>query len=177
MKSVTLAVLSSVLTMAPYNFAMAKASNGADIHVTAKQTELKDWTRRTGKLLSDQLRYPVILAGPQQGVVTVKFMCSDTGAPSHVALLKSSGSSRLDAAAIRGVSRIKTLHPLPTGLGPSQHYAATILFATDQGSYVRQIRQLENRQHEGNQWFDQSGASVAMGIGLLGEDGRIATFN
>lgn len=177
MKSVTFALMSSILAMTPYTMAVGQGHDGADIHVTAKHDALVDWTRRTGKLLSDQLRYPTIMIGRQEGMVMVKFLCSDAGTPSQVALLKSSGSSQLDSAAIRGVSRIKTLHPLPSGLEPSQQYVATILFATDQNGYAQQLRKLESRQRDSNKWFDKSASTLAMGIGLLNKDGRIALLN
>lgn len=175
MKTMIIALMSSILGMLPYGAAGKEPRH--DIEVTAQHPALKDWTARTGELLSQTLRYPTIMSGPQEGVVAVKFLCSETGAPSGVALLKSSGSRQLDNAAMRGVIRIKSLHPLPSGMMPSQQYVATILFANDQHSYVRQIRQLEKAQQDGNRWFDGRSQTLALGIGLLGADGRVETLN
>lgn len=173
MKWITFALMSSVLAMVPFSGAAGKGQD-TEINVTAQHRSLTDWTARTGQMLSQKLQYPAIIAGPQEGVVAVKFMCSDSGAPTGIALLKSSGSAQLDRAAMRGVSRIATLHPLPSGLAPSQKYVATILFAQSQGSYVRQIRKLESEQQDGNKWFD---GRQTMAINLLDDNDRIVALN
>ncbi|WP_179042462.1 energy transducer TonB family protein [Sphingobium lactosutens] len=174
MKWITFALMSSVLAMVPYSGAAGKGQD-TEISVTAQHRALTDWTARTGQMLSQKLQYPTFLGDVREGVVAVKFRCSDTGVPTDVALLKSSGSVQLDRAAMRGVSKIKTLHPLPSGLAPSQKYVATVLFARSEDSYVRQIRKLESDQRDGNKWFD--GGNRTLAINLLDDNDRIVALN
>lgn len=169
MKPLTLMLMSPILAMAPIH-GVAGADPHSDINVTAQQQTLEKWTQRTGHMLSRNLTYPDIASGPQEGVVAVKFVCSDKGTPAGVTLLRSSGSRQLDNAALKGVARISSLHPLPAGLGPSQKYVATVLFAKDQGSYFRQIRKLETAAQDNNRMFNGRNQTLALGIGLLTEE-------
>lgn len=78
--------------------------------------------------------------GEPEGVARVRFTCSDTGAPTGVTLWRSSGDRRIDQAALRAVGRIKTMHPLPAGVGHDQRYAALLVFARTEASRERQLR-------------------------------------
>ncbi|WP_312313119.1 energy transducer TonB family protein [Sphingobium yanoikuyae] len=145
-------------------------SSAPSIDVTSPTTApptLDRWVERTGNILSNRLRYPTILSGPEEGIVQVKFACSDSGAPAGIALLNSSGSRQLDKAAMRAVQRIPTLHPLPAGIGAGQNYVATILFATTQASYNRQIRDLRRQALDNNARFARRAGGPAMAIALL----------
>lgn len=162
-----LVLISSALALIP---TYATAGPDTSIHVTAKPVTLVKWSQRTSHMLTRNLHYPQNLRGQQEGVVAVKFLSSDAGTPSSVALLKSSGSDKLDAAALKAVRNIPTLHPLPNGMSRSQKYVATILFAKDHASYARQITELHRTANEKNKWFKDRPATLALGVGLLNEE-------
>lgn len=130
------AALPLAILIAPLSLAEARTAD-QEITVTApSMTELRAWTARTGKAINEQMRYPARLgiAPDPEGLVDVTFMCSEDGTPTKVALARSSGSSKLDRAGIRAVERVKSLHPLPAGIGPDQVYRAKLMFAVDDGS-------------------------------------------
>lgn len=101
--------------------------------------------------------------------MTVKFLCSESGAPSDVTLVKSSGSKQLDAAALRAVKKVVSLHPLPDGMLSTQKYQAMLLFAKDEISHKRQMVQLRQKALEANKWFGSRPQEIALGVGLLDE--------
>lgn len=145
-------------------------SSSPSIDVMAPTTApptLDNWAEHTGALLSQRLRYPIILAGPEEGVVQVKFACSDGGTAADVAILNSSGSRQLDNAAMRAIQRIPSLHPLPAGVGVGQRYVATILFAASQSSYDRQIRDIQRQALDNNSRFARRAGNPAVAIALL----------
>jgi TonB family protein len=136
-------------------FALASlAIAPAHAHQTKKQTivvtgtpiTLDRWVKRTSGQLEQNLHYPAYLMGrePNQGIVRVRFLCSEDGRPSGVAVAQSSGFHELDDAAMRAVRGIRSLHPLPEGLTHDQRYQAVVLFATNQASYDRQVAALRN---------------------------------
>lgn len=158
-----LAVACLVVPPAAQTQAIHGAHAAAPAHVT-----LEEWSERIGTALGRTLRYPVLINGQPfaYGVVEVKFNCSDTGKPDKVALHKSSGSAALDRAAIAGVSRIISLHPLPTGLGHDQQYRALIVFDDDEGRYRRQMAAMRDSAAEANKWF-KGPPATAMRVGPI----------
>jgi TonB family protein len=112
-----------------------------ELIVTGRPLTLTQWTQHLSTQLENGLRYPRPMLGsePPVGLVTVRFRCSDTGKPTSIELSRKSRSRLLDAAALRAVSSIKTLHPMPGNLRPEQQYEANILFATSPSEYSRQL--------------------------------------
>lgn len=121
--------------------ASAQVNGTSDITVAAPRDKaaLARWTTWVGKAITDNLEYPRVL-GPSNapsGIVDVAFNCSDSGQPSKVKVTHSSGSSRLDDAALRAIQRVKTLHPLPEGIGHDQVYKARLAFLVGDGFDAR----------------------------------------
>lgn len=124
------------MLVVPFSFAEARMP-GQEITVTApSETRVENWTARVGQAIDARMRYPARLgtAPDPEGVVDVTFMCSEDGTPTRVALARTSGSNRLDRAGLRAVEGLKSLHPLPDGIGAGQVYRAQLLFAVDDGS-------------------------------------------
>lgn len=145
--------------------ALAQSSPSIDVIApTIVPPTLDGWAEHTGALLSQRLRYPIILAGPDEGIVQVKFVCSDNGTAADVALLNSSGSRQLDNAAMRAVRNIPSLHPLPAGIGMGQRYVATILFATSQSSHDRQVRDLQRKALDNDSRFAHRAGSATIAL-------------
>ncbi|MGK2910567.1 MAG: energy transducer TonB family protein [Sphingobium sp.] len=138
-------------------------------HASATPLTLAKWAKHITTLVDQRLDYPDFGAGQvREGVVTVKFLCSESGAPSDVKLLKSSGSKQLDRAALKAVREVVSLHPLPDGMLSTQKYQAMLLFAKDQVSHKRQMAALRQQALEGNKWFGNR-PQVKLGVGLLDE--------
>ena len=98
--------------------------------------EVRAWSTRIGQEINQTMRYPRALGSGQrqEGIVDVTFRCSEDGRPSEVALVNSSGSRKLDRAGLSAITTLRSLHPLPAGVGHDQVYRAQMLFAVDDGS-------------------------------------------
>jgi TonB family protein len=145
----------------------AIASQPFDQHVRAGSITLAAWSARVSAALDRQLPNPEVLPGESRysGIVVVKFGCSDSGAPSEVAIAKSSGSRSLDRAALQGIRHVATLHPLPDGMLHSQRYQAAILFAETPTEARRLIANLQKDAETRNSWFQpkpQQTAAIAI---------------
>jgi TonB family protein len=138
-----------------------------DIVVTAPvDAEVRAWSARVGEQIQQKMRYPRML-GPTRlpdGLVEVRFECSEDGSPSKVALLNTSGSRRLDAAGVAAVERVRSLHPLPRGIDHGQVYKAQLLFVTDDGSgrWRNEAAALRGKADRANAAFLQRRSSIAM---------------
>lgn len=163
----------SVLSLMPAP-ALAEPDHG--IQVTAKPVTVDKWAQRTGKLLDRSLARTRNWPAQMDGIVAVKFICNDMGTPTSIALLRSSGSKKLDDVAIKAVGRIPTLHPLPDGVTRNQKYVATVLFARDQNSYWRQMENLRQSASQQNEKFNHP-THLALGVGLLNEAGSAVQVN
>lgn len=131
-------------------------------HTTPGQiVKLAEWSKRMQTELERNLVYPVAFGGQRlDGVVRVKFNCSDNGRPDKVTLLKSSGSTLTDRAAMRAVSKMASLHPLPTGFKPTTRYEAIVVFATDAQDSRLNVSATELKKR--NSWYhDPEVAAVA----------------
>ena len=137
------------------------------IVVEAQPTALARWSTSVSGMLEDGLRYPQPMGGqmPATGSVSVRFQCSEDGRPAALALHRKSGSRALDLAAMRAVSGVKTLHPMPAGLPSNQTFEANILFASSMSDYSHQLEQLQQEAKQRNAWFRQEPAVIALNAG------------
>ena len=157
------AIVSVMLALLPAG-AMAAQKQ---ILVTAPKVSLDTWSGRVVRALDRNLYYPMPIRGePNQGVVSVKFLCSESGTPSKVTIVKSSGSRDLDASAVRAVARIATLHPLPDGITHDQPFQANILYATSQKKLDRQMAALLAEAKDHNARFAKRSDKMALNIGF-----------
>jgi protein TonB len=146
----------------------AQQQRKSPVVVTAPTLTVDQWSANMTRSLERQLRHAVHSNGPRpnEGLVRVNFRCSEDGTPSAVALASSSGHRDLDRAALRVVSNIPTLHPLPQGITHDQRFAALILFANDQLSYNRQMAVLREDAARENASRTGVRTPLAMTIGL-----------
>ena|SRR5690606_8582551 len=102
-----------------------------------------EWSKATSEKLQRNLR--ALLTVPRsretlpQGLVVVRFNCSDNGAPSAMTFSRRSNSSSLNRLAMRTVVRLKNMHPLPEGIKEGQVYEAVISLASDEEQADRQM--------------------------------------
>jgi protein TonB len=126
------------------------------------------WAQRISGTIGDQLYYPRPMFGREfsNGIVQVKFGCSESGAPSDVSIYRSSKDRRLDSEALKAVRKIASLHPLPRGFSSHQHYVAVIIFADGDASMKRQMKAVRKDAEQRNAWMTRSGSSTAIAMSM-----------
>ena len=131
-----------------------------EIVVTASPREvaLTNWSSRVQANLEDQMQMPRLVGAnfSHDGLAEVSFVCSDSGKPDQITLAKSSGSLRINKAALNAVRGITSLHPLPEGMRPNQKFLAQLLFinSVDNGRDAdRRIKALQKAAAKHNAWF------------------------
>lgn len=124
-------------------------------HATISQVTLAAWIERVEDELARTLASQRLNdRGSQNGIVRIKFNCSEDGHADKVTILRPSGSPALDRAALGAVKRIAVMHPLATGIRTDQLYLADILFATEENStYDRRLAALRAGATKTNGWF------------------------
>ena len=144
----------AAVSLAAAGLTDAAFAQGGNVVVAAPPT-LDTWSNHLFKLLDRRISYPAPLFGQavNTGIVTVKFHCSDTGAPAGVTLFKSSGHRDLDRATLRGVQQIATLHPLPAGLKRDQVFVVRMLYADSAEAAREQIARMQAEAKRNNAWF------------------------
>ena len=80
------------------------------------------------------------------GVSQVLFECGPDGKPVNLKMYHKAGSPAVDRAARRAVSKIRSLHPLPQGVGQDQLYLANIIIAENQSQYDDLAKELNQRE-------------------------------
>lgn len=122
------------------------------IVVTGEQVTLARWSDRVTRQLDRSLRYPAAPFGRSEpsGLVKVRFQCSEDGRPATVTLGRTSGARSLDREAIRAVTNIKSLHPMPEDMRPDQQFEAHIVFALSQADLNRQIAAMKREEASQN---------------------------
>jgi protein TonB len=138
---------------------------------------LDEWTKRMYQVLNREIRYPTQIygVGYSSGIVRVKFNCSDSGRPDKVALLKTSGSSSFDRAAISAVRRMASLHPLPSGFKPTQAFEAVIVFAQD--PLDARLANLGPERAKRNAWYHDPELAMKAPTTKQGVDDQVTSTN
>ena len=80
------------------------------------------------------------------GIAIVRFQCDENGKPDNVALFRRSGDRAVDRTAMRAVSKLSTLHPLPASLEKDQLFQANIVLAQDYVTLDRLSKKLEREE-------------------------------
>lgn len=118
------------------------------ITVQAGGRSMQLWAADVSRRLQDNMIYPSWpkVSDIDEGAVRVRFRASETGQPTDLVLAQSSHHSAIDRAALFAVNHIDTLYPLPDGVTPGRPMEAWLVFATDQQSSDRMMRQLKRKQ-------------------------------
>ena len=122
--------------------AINPAPLAAQQEVVVELPTVARWSAAISRELDDSLVYPRAMHGRElpEGTAWVDFTCSESGQPAGMKIAQRSGSPMLDRAALAAVPRIKTMHPLPAGIGHDQRYRAVIMFALSESSLKEQRR-------------------------------------
>lgn len=124
---------------------------------------LAAWSNRVFDDLGKVTKYPAAIGNlpTPEGVVGIKFNCSESGAPENVTLVEKSGHRDLDNATLRAVRRIATLHPLPAGMKHQQAIIIRVLYANSEQDTRRRLAKLQADAARNNAWFDRSSSATA----------------
>lgn len=140
-------------------------------NVVRAPTYIGVWSNQVAQDLSKALRYPAVLSAREDsGIVAVNFTANDDGTASDFSVARSSGSTALDRAALRAVSRMGQIDPLPRALGPSVVVRANIIFAQDHGQlrhYTTQLQREELASRDRN-GADQPRIALTVGLSPIG---------
>lgn len=139
-----------------------------DIEVSAP-TSVAAWSDSIGDQLDRSIgnkisSYSLGPAGTPTGLASVRFHNSQTGEPTAIELIRRSGNSRLNSMAKSVVADIKTLHPLPAGVGPDQVFVANILVAADQQAYDRDMATLRDEAQRHNRMAAGAARPIAINV-------------
>lgn len=147
MKLILLAAVAAILAVPAGSQSRRADGNEPIIVQSPVQPTVSQWAATVGQKLDRILRRPTIYYGDYpEGTVSVRFICGNDGRPAAVALYEGSGSYALDRIAVRAVSRIRTLHPLPAKAASNQAVRANIIFAASETSLVRQQEKLRVKE-------------------------------
>lgn len=136
-------------------------------NVVRAPTYIGVWSDQVAQDLSKALRFPAARNGHEDsGIVAINFTANDDGTANGFSVARSSGSAVLDRAALRAVSHMGQIDPLPRAMGSNVPVRANIIFAQDHGQLQRYAAQL---QREELAQRDRNGADqprIALTIGL-----------
>ena len=162
----TIVLLSPPLAAAP---PAGSGTHHPSIMVEGPPPTLAAWSQQVTRMLETRLRFPRSMAGQDthEGVVRVRFVCSDGGAPANISVRSSSGAHDLDREAVRAIGRIPTLHPLPDGLARDQRYEALVMFANTPARHAQQMRAARAEVAASDERHGRRAPDLAMGIRLV----------
>ena len=144
--------------------ALVLGSSFTPVHAQEKSAPtLAAWSSRVFEDLSRVTKYPGGIGNlpAPEGVVGIKFNCSESGAPENVTLVEKSGHRDLDNATLRAVRRIASLHPLPAGMKHQQAIIVRVLYANSEQDTRRKLAKLQADAARSNAWFGRSSSDTA----------------
>jgi TonB family protein len=137
MKLIVLAAVAAAVTVP----ATSSADQSDSVIVVGARPTVAQWSNSVSERLTRNLR-TVMPASSPEGLVSVRFMCSENGQAQGIKVARSSGDTRLDSAGRAAVSRLRNLHPLPMNVGEHQMFEARIIAAPSRYSLDRQLAEL-----------------------------------
>ncbi|MDZ4308530.1 hypothetical protein [Allopontixanthobacter sp.] len=119
----------------------------ADIVVSSNRS-IERFAEDISRDLDRHLQSPTPLRSQVQesGVAQVLFQCGPDGKPANITMYRGASSLAVNRLAKRAVSKIKVLHPLPSGLSEDQLYLANIIIANSPVQHAQLSRQLQKRE-------------------------------
>lgn len=141
------------------------AQQNEGITIEGRQSTVNKWKQNISRDLEQGLRQPL---GAQReipsGAVSVAFQCSEDGKPVGIAVIQKSGSRRLDRLAVRAVTRIRSLHPLPDGITAGRPFQANIAVAGSQDEMTRMLAAFRRNQPA----LQTAAITIDVGVGDAG---------
>lgn len=132
---------------------IAAKQPGNDIEVSAPSS-VAAWSESLAQDIDRNIDHQLEIFGMRgdvpTGLASVRFTCSETGEPANIELIRRSGDQRMNSLAKSVVGDIKSLHPLPSGVGEGQVFVANVLVAADQKAYDRDMAKLRDEAQRQN---------------------------
>lgn len=136
-------------------------------YVVRAPTYLGVWTEQVAQDLSKALRFPAARNGHEDsGIVAINFTANDDGTTSDLSVARSSGSAVLDRAALRAVSHMGQIDPLPKAMGRNVAVRANIVFAQDHGQLRQYTAQLQRDELANRDRNSADQPRIALTVGL-----------
>lgn len=143
MKNVTLAALVASFAIFPVQ-AQEQDYNNYDTVVIGERS-LDKFVRDVSKDLDRGLNRSSLTAAGT-GIVQVLFECGPDGKPTNISYYRKDNDQDVNRLAVRAVSKIRTMHPLPRGLSEDQQYMANIIIARDRFEYEGFSKELKRSE-------------------------------
>jgi hypothetical protein len=89
---------------------------------------------------------PVTRAIMGTGIVQVLFECGPDGKPTNISYYRKDQDGDVNRLAVRAVSKIRTMHPLPHGVSENQQYMANIIIASNYLEYEDLSKELNRSE-------------------------------
>lgn len=118
-----------------------------DIIVESSSFTHEAWLTHVSRQLDARLTYPQMLttnSSQPAGAVSVRFVADQQGRPAALEVVRGSGTKALDRAAMRAVSKLNSLHPMPAAFNGNHLFRADIVFASspsESAALARKLRQ------------------------------------
>ena len=80
------------------------------------------------------------------GIVQVLFECGPDGKPTNISYYRKDNERDVNRFAVHAVSKIRTMHPLPSGISEGQRYMANIIIARDWVEYKDLSKELNRSE-------------------------------
>lgn len=140
------------------------------IVVQSQRLALQKWvgavSQRLDRSLDRAVRRPMHSYSDIEGFASVSFRCGSDGRPTEMTLNGSSGDKHIGKIAMRAVSGLESLHPLPDSVAPGQRFRANIIIAYDHASLERYARQAK-AEEERRESADRGRPDAAIAINVI----------
>lgn len=126
MKNITLAALVASFAIFPVQAQDQDYSNYENVVIGGRSLDkfVSDVSKDLDRTLNRSSR-PV----RGTGIVQVLFKCGPDGKPTNISYYRKDNDRDVNRFAVHAVSRIPTMHPLPSGISEGQQYMANIIIA------------------------------------------------
>lgn len=114
------------------------------IIVQSQRAAKQVWVTRISRNLDWNLRNQAKMGDDPaaSGAVSVRFTSAPDGRATDLSVVRASGDQAVDQAAMKVVSRLKSLQPLPDGISANQRFRADIIYASNHFELIDLARDL-----------------------------------
>lgn len=143
MKNITLGALVASFTLLPVQAQEQDYTNYDNVVIGWRSVDkfVSDVSNDLDRTLN-RLSLPV--AGT--GIVQILFECGPDGKPTNISYYRKANDRDVNRFAVRAVSKISNMHPLPSGISEGQQYMANIIIARDSVEYRDLAKELNRRE-------------------------------
>ncbi len=137
MKTMIVSALVTSFTLFPVGIqAQNQTSNYENVVVGGRSVDqfVEDVSQNLDRVLNHSSLTIMPVRGT--GVAQVLFRCGPDGKPINISFYRKDDDLDVNRLAVRAVSKIRTMHPLPSGISEDQQYMANIIVARNYSEYM-----------------------------------------